>query len=389
MNMKQFRKFKVAVIGCGMISDTYFGNLCSKDCGARHLFEVVEVVGCSDIKPERSKAKSEKYGIKMMTNEEIYADKEIDIVLNLTYHTSHFEVSKNALLAGKHVYSEKMMAITFEEGKELMRIAKEKGLLFCAAPDTFLGSAGQTAREAFDAGLIGTPVVGNASVIRGYHHERYRAETERRFAFMPGGGIMYDMGCYYFGMMINLLGPIKRVCGFSQTRGACDRVYANPQNPEYGKVMKIETPNNVGGVMLFENGTIMTFTTSSESINCTNNFVIHGTKGKLTLHDPNNFGGNIALCTAFGDEKVLPVSFPFSDNCRGLGLADMCYAIANGREPRASGERALHMLEAATAIMECADGDGRIYDMTTSCTRPAPFEGGLNGFPEMLLDLDI
>lgn len=383
--MNPFRKFKVAVIGCGMISDTYLGNLCSKECGAKHMFEAVEIVGCSDIVPERSKAKSEKYGIKMMTNEEIYADPDIDIVLNLTYHTSHFEVSKNALLAGKHVYSEKMMAITFEEGKELMRIAKEKGLLFCGAPDTYLGPAGQTAREAFDAGLIGTPVAGNAAVVRGYHHERYRTDPERRFAFRPGGGIMYDMGCYYLGTMINLLGPIKRVCGFSQTRGANDRVYANPQNPEYGKVMKIETPNNVGGVMLFENGTIMTFTTSSESVNYTTDFVIHGTKGRLTLHDPNNFSGDIKVFTAFGDEKVLPVNFP--ETSRGVGLADMCYAIANGREPRASGERALHMLEAATAIMNCADGDGKIYDMTTTCTRPAAFESGMNGFAEMLLDI--
>lgn len=381
-----FKKFKVAVIGCGMISDCYLGNLCSGE-NANHLFKIVDVVGCSDIKPERSKEKAEKYGIRQMTNEEIFADPSIDIVLNITNHTSHVEVSKAALEAGKHVYSEKMMAITFEEGKELMRTAKEHGVLFCGAPDTFLSSAMQTARQALDAGLIGDIVAGNATVARGYHHERYRADPERRFAFCPGGGIIYDMGCYYFAVLISLLGPIKRVAGFSQTRGAHDRIYRNPENPEYGKVMEIETPNNVGGVMLFESGAIVTMTASSESINSTNDFVLHGTLGKLTLIDPNLFSGDTLIRNKVGGDRILPVNFAYDKNSRGLGLADMCYAIRDGRKPRCSGEQALHMLEAATAMMYCADKDGKIYDMTTTCERPAAFEPGITEYPEMVLEL--
>ncbi len=383
--MKPFRKFKVAVIGCGMISNTYLPNLCTGE-GANGYFNVLEVVGCSDIKPERSKAQSEKYHIKQMTNEEIYADPEIDIVLNLTYHTSHYEIIKNSLEAGKHVYSEKMIAPTFAEGKELYELAKKKGLMLCAAPDTFMGSGMQTARQAFDAGFIGTPVAGNAAVIRSYHHERFRTDPERRFAFCPGGGIMFDMGCYYFGSLINLLGPIKRVCGFSQTRDSDSRRFAHPNNPAYGEVMKIESPNNVVGILQFENGCLVTMTTTSESANAPHDFVIHGTEGTLNLIDPNNFSGETKLRTKTWDEKVLPVNFAFNENYRGLGLADMCYALANGREPRASGERALHMLEAADAIMNCAE-KGIIYDMTTTCTRPAPLPCGMTEYPEMALDI--
>ena len=274
------------------------------------------------------------------------------------------------------------------KGKELYDLAKSKGLMLCAAPDTFLGSGMQTARCVVDGGFIGTPVAGNAAVTRSYHHERFRADPERRFAFCPGGGIMFDMGCYYFASLINLLGPIKRVCGFSQTRAANERVFANPDNPEYGKVMKIESPNNVAGVLEFENGCLVTMTTTSEVSNAPQRFVIYGSEGELNLTDPNEFSGDTRLRTKTGEQNVIPSNHAYKDNCRGMGLADMCYAIANGREPRASGERALHMLEAADAIMGIANGGmSTVYTMTTTCTRPAPLEKGITEFPEMVFDI--
>lgn len=376
--MKEFRPVKAAVIGCGMISKIYMKNL-------KERYNIIDLVGCSDIIPERSAARAEEFGIKQMTNEEIYNDPEIEVVVNLTYHTSHYKVSKEALLAGKNVYSEKMMCITFEEAKEIGELAKSKGLLYCCAPDTFLGQSMQAARQAVDAGYIGTPVCGEAVVIRGYHHERFKDTPERRFAFCPGGGIMYDMGCYYLASLINLLGPIDTVCGFSQTRGADDRLFMNPKNPAYGEVMKIETPNNVGGVMRFKCGAIVTMITSSESVNYTNNFVLHGTEGRLTLTDPNNFTGTLMLKNNF-EETELPKNFGFTDNARGLGLADMCYAMRNGREPRCSFERAIHILEAGTAMMD-SQNDGRFHVMETTCTRPEPFRPGIKDYEEMVLDI--
>lgn len=380
--MEKFKRYRVGVIGCGMISDCYLGNLCDK---SSHMFEIVEVAGCSDIIPERSREKAEKYGIKQMTNEEIFADPSIDIVLNITNHTSHFEVSSAALSAGKHVYSEKMLTVTLDEAKELGRLADKNGVLFCCAPDTFLGSGMQTARFAYDSGIIGKAVCGSAAVVRGYHHERFRTDPERRFAFRPGGGIMYDMGCYYLASLINLLGPIKRVCGFSQTRGASERVYANPNNPEYGGIMKIETPNNVCGTLEFECGALINIITTSESVNEKSDFVIYGTEGYMTLTDPNCFSGDTLIHTKTGD-FVLPVNHAFTDNCRGLGLADMCYALMRGREPRASYERAIHMLEAGLAVMNSAES-GRFHTMETTCTRPAPFAPGCTEFPEMVMNI--
>lgn len=376
------KSFNVAVIGCGMISGAYLGELCQK--GANR-YNIINVVGCSDIKPERSKAKAEEFGIRCMTNQEIFDDPTIDIVINLTNHTSHFVVSKQALLAGKHVYSEKMMTITLDEAKELGEIAKSKELLFCCAPDTFLGSAMQTARAYVDSGLIGDVVAGTAVVVRGYHHERYRTDPERRFAFCPGGGIMYDMGCYYLASLINLLGGIKRACGFSQIRGANDRLYANPKNPDYGKVMKIESPNNACGVLEFENGALVSLMTSSEGVNDTNYFTLFGTKGTIRLIDPNCFDGDVFVSTGIGAEARLPVTHTLKLS-RGAGVADMCYAIKNNREPRCSFERAIHMLEAGCAIMFSAES-GRYHEMETSCTRPAPLAQNIPDYFEMMFDL--
>ncbi len=375
--MKEFRPVKVGVIGCGMISDIYLTNMINR-------YNALEVVGCSDIKPERSKAKAEKYGIKQMTNEEIWADPEIEIVVNLTYHTSHYEVSKKSMEAGKHVYSEKMMAVELWEGEDLLRVAKDNGVYYCGGPDTYLGAGLQTARQIYDSGMLGKAVAANIALVRGYHHERYRTDPERRFAFCPGGGIIFDMGCYYIMGLISILGPAKRVCGFSQIRGANDRRYANPGNPEYGKVMPIETPNNLAGTIEFENGTLCSLLTSSESIGF-NSYNLFCDEGQMSMGDPNMYGEIPKVSTKMSQGIPMPLTHAYTDNSRGLGVCDLAYALRNGREPRCSGERAYHMFEIAHGIMKSCETN-EIYQMKSTCTRPEPFAPGITEYPEMVMD---
>ncbi len=377
--MTTFKPVKIGIIGCGMISEIYLKNCCRR-------YNILDVVGCADIKPERSERRAKEFGIRQMTNEEIFADPEIEIVINITYQTSHYAVTKAALLAGKHVYSEKMLAVTYEQAKELTEIAKEKGLYLCCAPDTFLGAGAQTARKALDDGWIGTPVAAEAILVRSYHHERYRDDPERRFAFCPGGGIIYDMGCYYLTGLVNLLGPIRRVCGFGQTREPDSRLYRNPANPDYGKVMAIETPNNVGGTLEFACGVICPFLTTSEGANFTNRFTIYGTEGTLTLNDPNEYTGPVAIRAKTGDNMVLPQPFGFTDNSRGLGCADLAYAIRNGRKPRTGWECGLHTLEAAEYMIRSGE-EGMIHTMETTCERAEPFAQGCTEYAEMVLDI--
>lgn len=377
--MKLFKPVKTAIIGCGVISKTYLDNCCRK-------FKVLDIVGCSDIIPERSAQRALEYGIKQMTNQEIYDDASIELVINLTYHTSHYIVSKESLLAGKHVYSEKMLAVNFKQAKELTEIATAKGLLYGCAPDTFMGAGPQTARRALDSGYIGTPVAAEAILVRSYHFERNTADPVRHFVYQPGGGIIFDVGCYYLTGLVNLLGPIKRVCGFSATREANERYYMNPDNPDYGKVMPIETPNHTAGVMEFANGVFCPLLTTSEGSNFTNHFSIFGTEGTLTLNDPNNFTGAVSVHTKTGADMVLPISHAYTDNDRGMGVADLAYALRNGRKPRAGWECGLHTLEAAHGIIESGETD-KIHVMQTTCCRADPLAPGYTEYPETVFDI--
>ncbi len=379
--MKTFKPMKAALIGSGMISSTYLENCCGR-------FKVLTVSGCSDLLPERSAQRAKEFELKQMTNEEILSDPEIELVINTTYPMSHYPVSKAALLAGKHVYSEKMLAVTFQQGEELVRIAQEKKLALCCAPDTFLGAALQTARQVIDGGLIGKPVAASAILARSYHHERWQTTPERRFAFCQGGGIVFDMGSYYLTALVNLLGPIRRVCGFSQIREAETRIFQHPDNPQYGKQMPVESNNNTVGILEFQNDVLCTLLTTSESGALQNSFIIYGTEGKLNLGDPNEFDSALSLQTKTGEEQIVPFTHASYDfkNCRGLGAAELAYAIRNGRQARASGATALHVLEAALGIAESAQA-GNYHVMKTTCKRAEPLKAGYTEYPEGALAL--
>ena len=144
------KRIKTAVVGCGSISDIYMTNL------TNGKFTVMELVACSDLMVERMNASAAKFGIKAMSLDEICADPEIEMVICLTTPAAHYPIIKQALLAGKHVFSEKMIAVDLWQGKELVQIANEKGLHLGVAPDTFLGASVQTAKYIVDKGLIGT-----------------------------------------------------------------------------------------------------------------------------------------------------------------------------------------------------------------------------------------
>ena len=378
--MKQFKPVKTAIIGCGMISEIYLKNTVE-------YFQVLDVVGCADLIRERAQAKAEKYGIRCMTNEEIYQDPEIELVINLTYPTSHYEVTKAALLAGKNVHSEKMFAITLDQAKELRAIAEEKGLSLTAAPDTFLGARVQTARQIIDSGILGTPISAEILLQRCYTHQNWKKECEKRFAFCPGGGYMNDLGGYYLTAMVSLLGNISRVTGFYRTYNP-DRVFHHPQNPEYGKPMIVDhAPNCYAAALQFENGVLCGLSMTSEVRGGGSNYAIHGTEGSLYLDDPNNIGGPLMIELAAGGGKMeVPLTHAFSDNMRGLGAADAAYALRNGRKPRCGTDLIYHVFETCQGIEASCD-TGRVYELQSRCERPAPFAAGYLEYPEMVMDM--
>ncbi len=354
------RKVQVGVIGCGRISPQYLDNL------VKRFPFCLEVMACADLVPEQAQARAAEYGIdRACSTHELLADPEIEIVVNLTVPAAHYQVSMAALEAGKHVYTEKPLAVTREEGARLIERARQKGLLVCGAPDTFLGAGLQTCRRIIDDGWIGTPITAQALIAMGVHVERYHK---------LGVGPMFDMGPYYVTALVALLGPVRRVTGSAQTP------FPQKSNPDtladdFGRTYTVDTPTNVSGVLDFQTGGIGVVTTTCEILGYTPRLEIYGTEGILTCNDPNMFGGPVYLRRRWGETREMPLTHGYADRNRGLGIADMAYAIRDRRLPRASGELAYHVLDVMHAIHD-ASRTGCHVDLKSTVSRPEPFPDG-------------
>lgn len=370
-----FQKCRVALIGSGMISGVYLENLKS--------FDAIELVGCSDIVSERAKKRAEEFGIAAMTNEEILNDPEIELVVNTTYPLAHYDVAKQCLLHGKHVYTEKLIVETLEQARELQAIADERGLFFGGAPDTWLGGSAQLAKRIIESGLIGTPTMVDATLFRSYHNERFSTSAEKRFSFCRHGGIIFDMGAYYLSHMAFLLGPIAEVSGMGEIRNR-NRVYENPQNPACGEKMTVESWNNVTGSLKFKDGVFGHLTVSAEGSAVMNRFLICGTDGTLDLGDPNEYEDHVTVTNKSGQQSVIYTPFGYhGKNYRGIGVLDAVYALRNGRKPRTSGAFCTHVLEAANGICESIETQS-VYRMTTTIEPPKPLPVGYTEYPELV-----
>ena len=146
--------FKVGLIGCGHISETYFR--------AEKYFNNIKIVKCADINHNNALKCAKIYKIQALSVKDLLKDKEVEIILNLTIPKAHYQVAKQALLNNKHVYSEKPLAINFKDGKDLLKIAKKNKLYIGNAPDTFLGGGIQKSKELVDKKIIGKINLGNA-----------------------------------------------------------------------------------------------------------------------------------------------------------------------------------------------------------------------------------
>lgn len=340
------KKLGIGIIGCGNISDIYLKNLST-------MFTSVELIGCADIMSEKSKEKSEQYSIKQFSVDEILTCDEIDIILNITIPLAHKDVCEQALLAGKHVYVEKPLSLNTEDGKFLVELAKEKGLLIGGAPDTFLGGGIQTCIKLIKDGWIGD-IVGANAFLTCHGHESWHPDPE--FYYKAGGGPMFDMGPYYITALAKLVGPIEDVAGMT-TKAFETRTITSEK--KYGQEITVDVPTHLVSLLKFENGAIGQLITSFDVWDAElPRIEIYGTKGTISVPDPNTFGGPIRLKTVDSDGfKEIPSAFGHTDNSRGLGIVNMAKAITEKNEAifEASGALAYHVLEVMEAIHRSND----------------------------------
>lgn len=350
-------KTRVGLIGCGTISDAYFQ--------AGRTFEILDIVACADLIDASARAKADKYGVQAMSVAELLADPTIEIVINLTIPKAHAEVARAALQAGKSVYNEKPLALRREEAQELLDLARERHLLIGGAPDTFLGAGLQTCRQLIDEGAIGAPIGGSAAML-GHGPENWHPNPD--FFYQSGGGPMFDMGPYYLTALITLLGPIQRICGSARISLA-ERVIT--AGSRAGQKILVEIPTHIAGVLDFISGAIVTLTTSFDVwASEVPKIEIYGTEGTLSLPDPNTFGGPVRVRRAGESSwQDIPITRNYTRNSRGLGVADMAYALRSGRPARANGALAYHVLDAMHAFHDASDS-GQYVSLTSTCERP-------------------
>jgi predicted dehydrogenase len=359
-------KTGIGIIGCGAISGIYLKNLTKK-------FRATRVVACADLDADRAKAASAEYGIsKACTVEELLRDPEVEIVLNLTIPRAHAEVSLAAIAAGKHVYSEKPLAVSRADGARVLEAARRAGRRVGGAPDTFLGGGIQTCRKAIDDGLIGRPI-GAMAFMTTPGHERWHPAPE--FYYQSGGGPMLDMGPYYLTALVTLLGPVARVAGSAQTTYPERTITSEPKR---GGKITVEVPTHVAGVLDFASGAVGMILTSFDVWGThLPSIEIYGTAGSLLVPDPNTFGGPIQLLRKNEKEwSGVPLAFGYTENCRGVGVSDMADAIVKGRPHRAAGEVMYHVLDVMEGLHD-ASAAGKYFMVTSSCERSAPLPPGL------------
>lgn len=352
-------KLRVGVVGCGNVSDMYFSNAAE--------FADYEITACASLRNNSARAQAKRYGILAMSVDNLLADPQIDIVMNLTVPTAHADISVRALKAGKHVYSEKPLATNLADAKKILETAERLGLCVGCAPDTILGPGIQRVKLLMAQQAIGKPILGLATVLS-HGMEHWHPNPE--FFYQQGGGPILDLGPYYISALVAILGPIATVRSTALVGNATREISA--EGPAEGTRFTVNTPTTVNSLMTFANGAEIVLMASWDVWKTeAKPMEIHGQEGSISVPDPNWFGGEIRLArrdrpweiisterTLFGKPNFEFLG-DFYPNYRGLGLAEMASAIRKGGSYQCSGELGYHVLEVMLGILKSAE-DGTV-----------------------------
>ena len=360
------QKIHVGVVGAGAISDIYLKNMTTR-------FPNLQVDAICAAHIDHARKKAEQYGIRACTLEEMLADPAITLIVNLTPTHAHYDIIKAALLAGKHVYTEKTMTDSPASAAELIALAQERGLYLGSAPDTFLGAAWQTARKFIDEGNLGQ--VTSFAICS--NRDATIMGSINKFRREPGGGACYNYVVYAVTCLVSLLGPVQEVVSMVETPFPTRKNVLH-QSPEFGQTISTPNESQVYALLRLRSGVCGTYHLNEESALFDRPyFAIYGTKGILYLPDPNGFGGDVRFYPANFDmtmsvePKAIPLTFPYGDNARGIGPADLAAAITRGTQCRPNAQLAYHVMDVLTAMMD--SGRDRCFKaISSTCERPEP-----------------
>jgi len=330
----------IGIIGCGAISNQYMIGL------NKHENEI-KVIACADVDTIKADQFSKENNIKTLSVEGLIFSDEIDIVVNLTPPSSHFEISQKSLKNGKHVFSEKPISLTIDEGNKLLTTMKENNVYLYSAPDTFLGPGFKKAQELLSSNKVGKIIGGSANFtshgVEGWH-------PNPEFYYKKGGGPLFDMGPYYLTALVKLLGPVQEIIGYS--KATFEKRYV--ENPEVSyKEINVDIDTHYFGLLKFNSGIIVDFQFSFDIWKPYDpKLEIYGDETSLKLADPNNYDGEIFIFNKDLYQWELIYSSLDNENnfYRGLGVIEMVRAIKNSKVSEKELLVPFHILEVMSAL---------------------------------------
>lgn len=353
---------RIGILGCGDIAPAYLYSL-------RH-FRHVQCIRLADASKARAQALRRQWGIpKAGDPDQLLADSDVELVLNLTPPMAHYPMALEALAAGKHVYNEKPLATSPLLGRRLLTAAGQRDLRVGCAPATWMGGVWQTCRQLVDAGVLGRPV--GASLV--WLNQGYESWHPRPWSYyQPGAGPMLDIGPYHIAALVLLFGAVQRVSGFASTAFPEREIGAGFYG---GTRFAVGVADHVAGTMKLANGVVATITTSYACWPLpTDSVQLFGSESTLVLPPANHLGGPIWIQDARTPSwRRLPIRHGRTSQRRwwAVGIAEMASALRAGTPHRASGELGLHILEVLDGLLASA-ADGAARRPRTMPARPNP-----------------
>jgi len=346
----------LGIVGTGNIASGYARDI------ATH--PDIRLVAATDLQPDRAAAFAETHGCRAHGSlDALLADPEVEIVVNLTVHHAHYEVTKRALEAGRHVYSEKPLALTPDEARELVDLATGRGLRLACSPSTFLGEAQQTAAATIRRGDLGTVRAIYADVNWGRIESWHPAPAP-----FFDVGVMVDVGVYPLTLVTSMFGPARAVRAWGwdlkPERSALD-----------GSTFRIGSPDLIIAAVELASGPVVRLTASfyvGLPSRQHGTLEFHGDDGSLLLGNFQEFDASVEVAPYGGSYLPLALVRPgYHGTAWARGVAEMAAAIDAGRPHRASAEQAAHVVEILAACTDSMGADGAPVPIGSTFEPPA------------------
>jgi predicted dehydrogenase len=356
--MKGARRLGVAIFGVGHVAEPYVRQM--------RRYKNIRLTGVASRTGANARAFASRVGLPAYASlDELLADPAVDIVVNLCLPTAHAAITTRCLRAGKHVHSEKPLAMTPAEARRLVTFAKRRGLRLSSAPATFLGEAHQTAAKLVREGRIGRVRVVYAEVNHG-RIERYHPAPAPFFAVGP----LWDVAVYPLTALTAIFGPVRRVCCFGRLVLA-DRV------AKAGLRFRIKTPDFTLALLEFKGGPLVRLTANFYVDRAASkgggSIEYHGDNGRIWTGDFQSFDTPVEC--AVGTEKYQRVPLlrrPFPGVEFARGVEELAEAIIEDRPHRCTAGHAAHVVEVVEALQRSIEAKGRSIAVTSGFSRPAP-----------------